>query len=299
VKSRLELEFDQRPSVLAYHLRALYPGLLRRPPPFPRLRARWKASRADPARLERFLEATGLGTEGGLPALYPQVITFPLQMVILTHRSFPLPIWKVLQIRNSLLLHRAIPVDAALDAEAAVVGQRVLEKGIELDLHVGVRSGEALVWEGLTTYFYRGRFGQAEPGAPLLTAPALAGSEVARWRTDPGGGLRFSGLSGDYNGIHFWSAYARRFGFQGAIHHPHQLIGQCLARLPEPAWSRQRLDLWLKGPVYYGDEVGLAAREGQAGVDFTLTVAGSGRPALLARRSEVEPGSRLLDPLVR
>lgn len=292
---KLELEYEERPSVVAYMLRALYPATFRTSPPFPPLRARWRASRPDPARLARFLELTGLEAARGLPLLYPQVITFPLQMVILTHPSLPLPVWKVLQIRNSLLRHRIVPVDAALDAEAAVVGQRVLEKGMELDLHVAVRAGEALVWEGLTTYYYRGRFGMPGPGAPLPAIPTDTGKEVARWRTEDGGGFRFSGVSGDTNGIHYWNAYARLLGFKGAIHHPHALVGRCLARLPEPVSSAQRLDLWLKGPVYYGSEVSLASRSEEVGVAFSLAVQGSGRPALLGRRYDVEPGSRLLD----
>ncbi len=288
------IEFDRRPSVAGYMLRALYPGALRKPPPFPPLRARWRTMRPDPARLGRFLELTGLNADRGLPLLYPQVVTFPLQMVLLTHPSFPLPIWKVLQVRNSLLQHRPLPADALFDAEAAVVGQRVLEKGLELDLHVGLWTGGLLAWEGLTTYFYRGRFGPADPAGPTLAAPAGGGPEVARWWTERGGGFQFSRISGDTNGIHSSSAYARLFGFKGALHHPHALVGRCLARLPEPASSTQRLDLWLKGPVYYGSDVTLASRGEEAGVAFSLTVAGSGRPAFLGRRYSVEPGSRLL-----
>lgn len=289
-----ELEFERRPSVAAYMLRALYPGSLRKPLPFPPLRARWRTMQPDPARLGRFLEITGLDADRGLPLLYPQIVTYPLQMVLLTHPSFPLPIWKVLQIRNCMLRHRAIPVDATLDAEVAVVGQRVLEKGLELDLHVGVRTGEALAWEGLTTYFYRGRFGQAEAGTPAPAAPADTGEGLDRWQTGSGGGFQFGRISGDTNGIHYWGAYARLFGFKGALHHPHALIGKCLARLPEPRSATQRLDLWLKGPVYYRCQVGLASRGDERGVAFSLTVAGSARPALLGHRREVEPGGRLL-----
>jgi hypothetical protein len=292
--TELELEFEERPSVAAYMLRALYPGGLRKAPPFPALCARWRGTRPDPSRLAQFLRLTGLGVKRGLPILYPQVFTFPLQMVILTHPASPLPIWKVLQIRNHLLQHRAIPADAALDAEAAVTGQRILERGLELDLHVGVRADGGLAWEGLTTYYYRGRFGAPGPSSPLAEAPAGARTEVARWRTDRGGGLRFSGLSGDYNGIHYWGAYARLFGFRGAFHHPHALSGQCLARMAEPRAAAQRLDLWLKGPVYYGSEVGLAAGGAEGGVAFALTARDGSRPALQGRWIAAEAGSRLL-----
>jgi hypothetical protein len=292
----VEIEFDERPSVATYMLRALYPGFLRESPPFPPLRARWRASRPDLARLGQFLRLTGLKAKRGVPILYPQVFTFPLQMVILTHPALPLPIWGVLQVRNHLLQHRAISVDSAFDAAASVVGQRTLEKGFELDIHVSVRVKDEIVWEGLTTYYYRGSFGEPGPASPVATAPPGAGTEVARWRTDLGGGFGFSAVSGDYNGIHYWSRYARLLGFRGALHHPHVLVGQCLAHLTELAEPAQRLDLWLKGPVYYGSEVSLAAGTEGSGVTFALTPAGSGRPALSGRWRELQRGEPALAP---
>jgi acyl dehydratase len=294
----LEIAFDGRPSAAAYMLRALYPGFLRRRPPFPPLRARWRGVRAGGERLRRFLDATALDASAGLPLLYLQVLTFPLQMVILTHPACPLPIWKVLQVRNHLLRRRPIAADAALDAEAAVVGQRVLERGMELDVRVSVRVRGEEVWEGLTSYWYRGRFGAARSASPLAAAPEVPRAEAARWRTEPGGGLRFGGISGDYNGIHWSSAYARLFGFRGPFHHPHQLAGRCLARLPGGVGAQQaaqRLDLWLKGPVYYGSEVSLAAAPDAAGVAFALWERGSVRPALVGRWRAAADGSRLED----
>jgi acyl dehydratase len=292
--TRLEIEFDERPSVVAYMLRACYPAFSRRGITFPPLRVRWKA-RPDPARLEVFLRATGLDAKRGVPVLYPMVFTFPLQMVILTHPACPLPIWKVLQIRNHMLQQGPIPAGAALEAEAAVMGQRILERGMEMDVHASVRVGGEVAWEGLTTYFYRGRFGTPGPASPLASAELGQTREVARWRTDAGGGFAFSRVSGDYNGIHHWSPYARLFGFRGAFHHPHAVAGQCLARIAEPGAPAQRLDLWLKGPVYYGSEVGLATAVEEEGSAFTVTERDSSRPALVGRWRAAVAGTRLVD----
>jgi len=290
------IDYGARPSVGAYMLRALYPGFLRKGPLFPPLRARWRRIRPDEGRLREFRRATGLDARGGLPLLYPQVITFPLQMVILTHPACPIPIWKVLQVRNHLLQHRPLPETSTLDVEAAVAGQRILEKGLELDVHVAARMDGETAWESVTTYYYRGRFGVPSPAAPPAAPSVDEQTEVAGWRTENGGGLRFSGLSGDYNGIHYLDAYARIFGFRGAFHHPHALVGQSLARLPAPQGSAQRLELWLKGPVYYGSEVRLTAAREAAGVAFALEAQGNGRPALLGRWSEATAGERLLAP---
>ncbi len=61
----MTLDFDARPSVVTYMLRAIVPGSLRKAPPFPPLRARWKGTRPDGARLGQFLRLTGLGAERG------------------------------------------------------------------------------------------------------------------------------------------------------------------------------------------------------------------------------------------
>lgn len=292
--ARLELDFGARPSAVAYMLRALYPGFLRSALPFPPLRARWRGASPGLAPLRSFLRMTGLEAGGGLPILYPQVFTFPLQMAILTHPACPLPIWKVLQIRNHLLQHRTIPPGAALDAEASVSAQRVLEKGVELDIHMSVRLGDDVAWEGVTTFYYRGRFGEPSHPSPLAAAPTVADGKEARWRTSAGGGFRFAGISGDYNGIHWSDAYARLFGFRGALHHPHAVVGQGLSRLAGFRSGAQRLDLWLKGPVYYGSEVGLRSRNTLAGVEFALTAGGSDRPAMVGRWSEAPAGRSLV-----
>lgn len=289
----LELDFASRPSVAAYMVRALYPGFLRRPLPFPPIGVRWRGAGPDRARLRAFERATGLGAGESLPSLFPQVLTFPLQMVILTHPAFPLPIWKVLQVRNQLLQRRPIPAGAAFDAEARVAGQRVLEKGVEVDLHVAVREGEDVAWEGLTTYYYRGRFGDPDPASPRAATPAEATGEVARWRTEGGGGLRFGGISGDYNGIHYMGPYARLFGFRGAFHHPYELVGQCLRRMATPPAPAERLELWFKGPVYYGSEVSLAVREAPSGVGFALRARAGARPALVGGWRAADPAEPL------
>ncbi|MDP2627403.1 MAG: MaoC/PaaZ C-terminal domain-containing protein [Candidatus Rokubacteria bacterium] len=291
------LEFDRRPSTTAYMVRALYPSAgLRKAGGFPPVRATWRRHRIDPGDLAEFLRLTGLRADQGLPILYPNVFGFRLHMVILTHPAFPLPIWGALQIRNHLRQYRPIPQDAVLDLETSVAGHRVLEKGVEVDLHACVRHRDDLVWESLNVFYYRGRFGAAGPPSPLATAPAVADAVADRWRTSSGVGWRFARLTGDYNGIHWWSRYARLFGFRGAFHHPQLVLGQSMARLSPPASDPvQRLDSWLKGPVYYNSDVTLHAAAGRDVLTFALVPGGEERPAILGRWSGGAEAAGLLD----
>ena len=291
----LILEFSQRPSPWAYMLRALHRSRgLQDTRGFPPIRATWKRMRIDPRELKTFLALTGLTADEGLPLLYPHVAGFPLLMAILTCPAFPLPIWNALQIRNHLLQHRPISADEVLDVASGVADQRILEKGAEVDLHTAVRSGTETVWESLNTFYYRGRFGAAAPMSPLALAPNIVDAGLTRWRTQSGVGLQFGRLTGDYNGIHLSDNYARLLGFRRAFHHPQLVLGQCLCHLPAPGPGLpQRLDAWLKGPVYYDCDVALQVSTNGDGTAFGLIPDGDARPAILGQWLACAPGSRL------
>lgn len=279
------LEFRRAPSPLAFMARAILtprrPGLQATPP---QLSATWRGHRVEGAPLGDFLSLTGLEGHAAWPLLYPQVIGFRLQMALLTNRHFPLPIWNSLQIRNHLVLHRAFDRGATLDFEVCTVAQRVLEKGAEIDIRCTARSGSTLLWEGVNTFYYRGRFGAAGEAPPLAAAPAVDSHAAEHWTTPLGEGMRCGRLTGDYNPIHWSDRYARRFGFRAAFQHPQRVIGECLARLPERILALPlRLDAWLKGPVYYGAEVALRIAAASGDTTFALHVDGDERPAIVGR----------------
>ena len=288
----LTVEFDRPPSVVAFMLRALLPSPGLNPARgVPPLRAVWRGFRPKHRELDEFLELTGLRADGGLPLLYPHVVGFRLLMVILTHPAFPMPIWRVLQVRNHLLQHRPIAADGELEFETRVAAQRVLPKGAEVDLHTAVRDRGGVLWESLNTFYYRGRFGPPGEASPLARSPEGAGEVYARWRMPSGTGRRFGGLTGDYNGIHLSSWYARLFGFKGAFLHPQLSLGLCMAHLAgreDP--DGQGLDAWLKGPVYYGSAVTLRAAVSESDSVFALLVDEDERPRIVGRWSSANTG---------
>jgi acyl dehydratase len=289
-------EFDRRPSVAAYHARAFLPSPgLRKAGGFPRIVARWTKLRIDRRHHRAFLDVTGLPAGAGAEVLYPHVFGFPLQMVVLTHRAFPLPIWRALQVRNHLLCHRPVGGNESLELETRVAGRRILDKGAEVDLHTTLAAAGEPVWEGLTTFFYRGRHGPPQAPSALARAPEASGLETARWRMRSGVGWRFAGLTGDYNGIHWMRPYARLFGFRAAFHHSQLVLGQCLARIPAPPAPRHRLDAWLKGPVFYDTDVRLQASACHGGARFAVSMDGETRPSVVARWAAEPPGAQLVD----
>jgi hypothetical protein len=74
------------------------------------------------------------------------------------------------------------------------------------------------------------------------------------------------------------------------------VAGQCMARLHSPNPERpQRLDLWLKGPVYFNSDVSLRATTAEEATVFALMLHGDERPAILGRWGTAGPQDRLLD----
>ena len=250
----------------------------------PTVQARWLGWRVAPEPFAAFCRSTGWPERAGVPVIYPQVIGFRLQMAVLTHAAYPLPIWTALQVRNRLVGHREVEIGERLDFETQVAAQRTVPKGLEVDLVSRLSSGSSCVWEGCTTFFHRGRFGPVDDADPATRSPDLeAAATIARFRMPSRGGWAFGRLTGDYNGIHVWTPYARRFGFAQAFAHPQRVAAICQARMRPPPGGVQRLDLWLKGPVFYGREIRLdVCGEPQDRV-FGLALEPEGRHALCGR----------------
>lgn len=279
----LRLHYAAPPSALAFMARAFVPSPGFDRASLPDIEVRLTGYRIPPAALASFHALTGLPHDGALSMLAPHVFGFRLLMTVVTHPKFPLPIWNSLQVRNQLRLHRRLAADQPLDYVTRICAARVLAKGVEFDLHSTASDGEGVAWESVNTFYYRGRFGEPTADDRGAQAPDVPGRETAVWTMNERVGRKAGELTGDYNGIHTWDRYARRFGFRGAFHHPQVVIGQALARLGEHSAAPGSLETWLKGPVYYGEHVTLRAEEFQGERVFAVLPASDPRPAIVGR----------------
>ncbi|HYX64447.1 MAG TPA: hypothetical protein VE935_09530 [Burkholderiales bacterium] len=118
-------------------------------------------------------------------------------MALLTHPAFPLPIWKMLQVRNRLVQYRALASGSRVDLELRLAALRILEKGMEADLHLRVTESASLAWEGVTTFYARGRFGAPAERA-VASPPEPPGPPIGEWTVPEHGALRFARHTGDY-----------------------------------------------------------------------------------------------------
>jgi hypothetical protein len=274
------VEYRSKPSALLYMARAVLPLAARRAPlSAPELLLRWTGVRAATRDVDAACALAEQPRCERLPFLYFQIVGFRLHMALLTHGAFPVPIWRMLQVRNRIVEHRALLRSCIVDLELRLAALRMLDKGLEADLHMSVTESGGLAWESINTFYARGRFGPAS--AQAADSPAAPeGKPIAEWTAATGGAWRFAGLTGDYNPLHLVDARARRGGFPRAFLHAQRVLGACLARLPEPPRS---LEAWIKGPVPYGARVRLRAREEEGACRFALWTELDARPAIVGR----------------
>lgn len=293
------------PSAPAYMLNAFRPSLgWTSDRGCPDLRTRWRGYRVEPAAADLLRAVSGI-SDGEFAAklciLYPQVTGFRLVMALLTHPAWPLPIWNALQVRNRLRLRAPFRTGDEFDLAAGVSGWRVLTKGVEIDIQATLSMGGACCWESIVTFYYRGRYGpeasSGEASGAAATSPIIGESdlETVSWNVGDGHRWRYAGLTGDYNGLHQWGWYARRMGFPAAFPHPQRILGQCLARLHDPGPAPLELDLWIKGPVFFGRNVTMRHHSLPApGVrGFGLWLEGETRPALVGTLGPVSTAANL------
>jgi len=285
MRTPIRLDYRAKPSLIGFMAQ-----MWRSSPGFaddgrlPAIEARWRGQRCSPRQLADYCGLSGLAAGEPLSILYPHTVSFPMLMAVLSHPAFPLPIWRVLQVRNHLRLHEAIAPGAVLDLTVRTGQSRVLEKGVEMDLHVQAETGSRTVFEGVNTFYARGRFGAAETTAAVSPVVAAATS-TGEWRMADGGGWRYGRLSGDFNPLHMHDGYARRFGYPRAFAHPQRAIGQCLGHLGAAEHAPLQLETWIKGPVFYGARLGLRTAAQPPQTVFALHVDDDPRPAIVGRFS--------------
>src|SRR5690606_37664466 len=117
--------------------------------------------RVDRNDLLEYERTCGFANTDVLPHTYPHVLGFPLQMLIMTAKDFPLSAMGMVHVENVITVHREIRFDEELDITVAAQHLRAHPKGRVVDLVTEVDVAGERVWEGRSTYLARGR-GDAE-----------------------------------------------------------------------------------------------------------------------------------------
>jgi acyl dehydratase len=216
----------------------------------------------DPADVAAYARVCGFPLTDALPVTYPHVLTFPLQVALMTDRAFPLGLPGLVHVRNRIEVDRPIGADEALDLEVWAERFAAHRSGATVDLCASVSAGGAEVWRGRSTYLARGA--TAPEGAPPADVEVAVGEVervAAQWRVPDDAGRRYAKVSGDVNPIHLSGLSAKAFGFKRAIAHgmwvEARVLGALAGRLPDAL----TVDISFKKPLFLPSTVTLSTAE--------------------------------------
>ncbi len=288
----INLEYTRRPSLFPIYIGALpvrrkglKPGEI-----FPLITTRMRSGEIDINHLNKFLKFFDTNENSPIPISYPLTLIFPLHLPILGHKEFPLLYVRMMQIRNHIIQHRPLERTDIIDINCRILTQRRASKGIELDVLSIISVDEKPVWENLNTYFFPGRFGNPNEPSPLSKIlPLPEKHEDHIFSISSTGGFKFGLLSGDYNGIHYYSRYARWMGFERSFAQSYMSLTKCLMHIPDfESKNPLKLDVAYKGPVYYDRPLTMKNSKINNGFRFDLYCEGNDRPSVVGSVYEMK-----------
>lgn len=223
-----------------------------------------------PKQLAAYRKVCGFADTALLPATYPHVLAFPLQMQLLTSKAFPFPLLGLIHLNNRIRILRTLGAITDLRIGVQVHNLQPHAKGAVFDLRTTADDALGPLWEASSRLLC---LGVKLPGA-LISEPALAPddlNEVSRWPAPSDIGRRYARVSGDYNPIHLSTPSAKLFGMPQAIAHGLWNKARTLAALGQhlPA-ANIEISVDFKKPVRLPGEVILSASEPGSSGDFRL-----------------------------
>jgi len=172
------------------------------------------------------------GAVPNLPVVYPQILGFRLQLLILGRPEFPFPVNGSVHVRNIITLNRWIERTELLNYRTTVSNVRHLEEGnIEFDLTTVCSANELTetVFSNVATFLIRNKKqkkDKKDKKDKKETEPLRSVTYEETWAYSSQLSRNYAWLSGDYNPIHLWPLTAKLFGFQSNIMHGMYSIGK-------------------------------------------------------------------------
>ncbi|MFN3359303.1 MAG: MaoC family dehydratase [Pseudomonas sp.] len=228
----------------------------------------------NPRQVAAYRKVCGFADSPMLPATYPHILAFGLQMQLLTDHAFPFPLLGLIHLSNRIRIHR--PLGGVSELSIAVHAQNLQPhpKGATFDVVTRVEDSLGLLWEAESRMLCRGVKLDGETAQAVQAAPTQT-SEITRWKAPADIGRRYARVSGDYNPIHLSAVTAKLFGFPQAIAHGLWNKARTLTALAEHLpGANIELTVEFQKPVRLPSEVVLLASAAGARGELMLKGAG-------------------------
>jgi acyl dehydratase len=232
--------------------------------------------RIDPDHLAAYDRVCEFRLTDELPATYPHILSFPLQVKLMTDPGFPFPLVGSVHLANVITQTRAIRVDHKPTIRVHVTNLRTHPKGRQFDMISEALLDGEVVWTDVSTYLRRGD----GTGGESPKEEAGPKEPNAIWHVPGDIGRRYGEVSGDRNPIHLHPLTAKLFGFPSAIAHGMWSKARCLAAFEGRLPDQYTVDVQFKLPILLPAKVGFASRATESGWSFQLFDARTAKPHL-------------------
>src|SRR4051812_46770544 len=106
----------------------------------------------DPGQLAAYTKVCGFRLTDSLPATYPHILSFPLQVKLMTDPGFPFPLVGSVHVANRITQHEPIRADSPLTVRVHVENLRDHPRGRQFDMVTSASVADGpVVWEGVST----------------------------------------------------------------------------------------------------------------------------------------------------
>ena len=236
--------------------------------------------RVEAGHVAAYARVCGFPRKDTAPVTYPHLLAFDLHMQIMGSSRFPWPAIGTVHVENSITSHRPVAIGEELGATVSVRPPRSHPKGTLLDFVATVSSGDAVVWESISTYLRRGSGDDAAtPGLAIPDAPTGG----MRWELPADLGRRYAKVSGDLNPIHLHPVTARALGFPRHIAHGMWSKARCLAAIENRLPDAVQVEVAFKKPILLPGTVAFGLTSADGMHTFSLTDPEDSSPHLVGR----------------
>src|ERR1044072_3385921 len=180
-------ELSSPPSLATLYPKAVLSGLRRRGGEVPDTAYALPGVRVDASHLAAYNKVCGFRLADELPATYPHVLTFPLQIKLMAAGDFPFPLAGSVHVANKITQTRPLSLADELELRVHVANLRDHPRGKQFDMISEALVDGDVVWTDTSTYLRRGG-GSGAPERKERRAAAGAGPRPRRAGRDPGGG---------------------------------------------------------------------------------------------------------------
>jgi acyl dehydratase len=277
-------ELDSPPSLAPLYARvvtgALLPG---RPDELPDRKLALRGVDIDLERLATYARVCGFALRDSLPPTYPHLLGFPLELALMSDRSFPFRPLGLVHVANRIAQLRPIATAARPDVLVWAEGLRPHRRGRQFDLVTEVEVEGEPAWREHSTYLRAGEDGSGSSGESGRSGSSEAGPEgevAAIWEVPGDIGRRYADVSGDRNPIHLRSLTAKPFGFPGAIAHGMWMKARCLAALEGELPDAYEARAEFRRPLRIPGRARFRVARREEGFDYALEPPEGGRPRL-------------------